>query len=370
MKIGVIHLGRRGSGGPISIELATHLSKKTKVFAFISEYSECITAWEQTDLPLEKVRTYRSTIQAFISYLNNVRFRMISKQIRCYKPDVLLFPMFFTWNPFLQRHLQDIPAVIAIHDPIPHPGLSGFVFRYLEDWSIQLADRYLLFSRIFESDLHKRGAQPEAIDYVPTGALSYYQRYSSSEGKCQSNITNLLFLGRITAYKGLDVLLDAYGEVSKRHPVRLSIIGEGNLRPYETALSELVNLEIVNHWIKDVEIDNYLRNADIVLLPYTQTSQSGVLDLAAAYGRPVIATKVGGIPEQIKDGETGLLIDSDSTAQLVNAIEQLLLDPEYASRLGNNLQKDYAENRNWDTIAEIVLNACQKAVNGRNLSKK
>ncbi|MFU8772828.1 MAG: glycosyltransferase family 4 protein, partial [Anaerolineales bacterium] len=212
--------------------------------------------------------------------------------------------------------------------------------------------------------------QPEMIDYVPTGVLSYYQRYSSSEGKCQSNITNLLFLGRITAYKGLDVLLDAYGEVSKRHPVRLSIIGEGNLRPYETALSELVNLEIVNHWIKDVEIDNYLRNADIVLLPYTQASQSGVLDLAAAYGRPVIATKVGGIPEQIKDGKTGLLIEPGSTAQLVNAIERLVVDPEYASRLGKNLQKDYAENRSWDTIAEIVLNACQKAVNGRNLSKK
>jgi glycosyltransferase involved in cell wall biosynthesis len=370
MKIGIVYLGRRGSGGPISIELATHLSKKTEVFAFISAYSECLKVWEETGVTLEKVNTYSSPIQAFLSYLDYARFRQISIRIQFYQPDVLIFPMFYTWNPFIQRFLKDIPTLIAVHDPVPHPGWSDFVYRHLEDWSIRQADRHLLFSRVFEKCAQTRGINPETIDYVPTGALSYYQRYSHNDERYQSQHSSILFFGRITAYKGIGVLLEAFGEITRQYPSRLYIVGEGDLRPYKKSLARFPNVEVVNRWVKDEEISMFFNKADIVVLPYTQATQSGVLDVAAAYGCAVIATRSGGLPEQIKDGKTGLLVDPGSVDQLVDGIERLLQDPGYAKGLGNSLQKDYAENRNWETIAGIVIAACKKAVEGRKSKEK
>ncbi len=362
MRIG-IDLSRRGSGGPISFELASHLSHKASVFTLLSEQVEGLERWGQSGLEFFCVPTYQNLAGAVRAWLDRPRLKLLATQLRARSPDVLIYPMFYTLNPFLQQHLADIPSLVAVHDPLPHPGITDFAYKLLEDRSIRQATRGLLFSHGFETDLQKRGLQPEKIDYLPHGELSYYHQFHNQPAaQAASDKTNLLFFGRITAYKGLAVLLSAYRQVSKLYKVNLQIVGAGDMRPYRHLLEELPGLQVINRWINEDEVDSYFRSAQIVVLPYTSATQSGVLAIAASYALPVIATRVGGIPEQIQDGETGLLIDPNSVDQLAEAIQRLLENPDYAATLGQNLRRTYAETRSWAKISEIVCSACEKAI--------
>jgi glycosyltransferase involved in cell wall biosynthesis len=256
---------------------------------------------------------------------------------------VLLFPMFYTWNPFLQWHLRDIPGVVAVHDPISHPGLADAAYKLLEDLSIRQAERCIVFSRSL-------------------GELSYYQRYLSQISPRQSTEQpKLLFFGRITAYKGLEVLLQAYQQLIKTHNAQLMVVGEGNLNPYRSLLDGVPQVQLINKWLSEEEIAAIFNQANIVVLPYTAASQSGVLPIAASFGLPVIATRVGGIPEQIEHETTGLLVEPGSVTELVAAIQRLIENPQLARQLGENLQRDYQENKNWDKIAGEFLKVCAMA---------
>lgn len=366
MRIGIIYLGRRGSGGPISLELATHLSQQASLFALLSEQAESLAAWQQSGLESFCVPTYRNLPGALAAWLNQAGLRRLSGLVRSREPDVLIYPMFYTLNPFLQAHLAGIPSLVAVHDPVPHPGAADYVFSLLESWSIRQATRCLLFSQKFVPDLQQRGVRPERIDVVPHGELSYYRRCRQDLEAAPADETTLLFFGRITAYKGLDVLLKAYAQVSQVHPVKLQLVGAGDIQPYLPLLKGLAEVEMVNRWVDELEVGAYFQRAQIVVLPYTSASQSGVLAIAAGFAKPVIATRVGGIPEQIKDGETGLLVEPNSVEQLAGAILQLLETPQLGARLGKNLFDDFQLHRNWAAIARVVYSACEKAIQDKD----
>jgi glycosyltransferase involved in cell wall biosynthesis len=269
--------------------------------------------------------------------------------------------MFYTWNPFLQHRLRDIPSVIAVHDPYPHPGLVDALYRQLENWSIHQAKRCLVFSQNLAPALQRRGAPLDKIDVIPMGEFNIYAQPSTSRPMTQPALKPLLlFFGRITAYKGIEVLLRAYLEVRRTHPAHLQIVGAGDLRPYQTLLDQTPEVQVVNRWIDEQEIAHHFQQATLILLPYTSATQSGVLPIAASFARPVIATRTGGIPEQIIEGKTGLLVEPNSPGQLAQAIRSLLDDPGFARQLGNNLHTDYQLNRSWDQIAARVLMSCDK----------
>jgi glycosyltransferase involved in cell wall biosynthesis len=363
MRIALIALGRRGAGGPFSLELARHLNSRAEVVALLAEKSESLPAWKASGVAQTPIPTYRTAAQALRSYFQPGRFRKIAGIVRAWQPDVLLFPMFYTWNPFIQLQLPDIPSVVTVHDPIPHPGLAGIVYRWMEDASIRRAGRCLVLSQSLQDALVRRGVTGNRIDHLPHGLLSgYYQELGSAEPAQPDQPFTLLFFGRITQYKGLEVLLQAYRQVRSRHPVRLLVVGEGDLGPYQALLQDLPEVEVVNRWVREDEVDAYFRQAGLLVLPYTSASQSGVLTIAAGYALPVLSTRVGGIPEQLRDADTGILVDPGSVDQLTEAIEKLIARPELRSSLGKNLQQDYQNNRSWDQIAAQAYAACEKAV--------
>lgn len=368
MQIGVIALGRRGAAGPFSLELSRHLHAHARVFALIASQSESLSAWEASGMDIQAVSTYQTTPQALLSYFQAGRFQKIAEWIRAQGADVLVFPFFYTWNPFIQAQLPEIPAVVVVHDPIPHPGLASFAYRLLEDASIRRADRCLVLSQSLRQALVRRGARPDQIDHIPHGGLSsYYQSVASPPPKADQPVS-LLFFGRITRYKGLEILLQAFRQIKTRFDVRLRVVGSGDLAPYLSLLKNSPEIEVVNRWIGEEEVGEYFSQAHILVLPYTSASQSGVVAVAAGFGLPVVATRVGGLPEQVRDGETGLLVEPGSVDQLASALERLLLQPALRVELGRSLQRDFQENRNWATIAALVYESCRRAVVERQRS--
>src|SRR5258706_10775949 len=107
MKIGVIHLGRRGAGVAIAYELAHHLATKAEVFALVSGQADNIELWRKSDIAYIATETFIGWVAAVVSVFNIGKFKTLESQIRAQHPDILLFPMFHMWMPFLQRYLAD-----------------------------------------------------------------------------------------------------------------------------------------------------------------------------------------------------------------------------------------------------------------------
>jgi D-inositol-3-phosphate glycosyltransferase len=188
----------------------------------------------------------------------------------------------------------------------------------------------------------------------------------------------VLFFGRIRPYKGIEYLLDAFRLLSadEQANYRLIVAGEPK-KGSEEYLREVrqsvernfkegqVILRI--QFIPDEEMEMYLKGADVLVLPYKEIFQSGVLFLAYSFGLPVVATDVGSFREEIVEGSTGFLCKPGDPAELAEALKTY-----FTSDLFKNLKirrpelKDYANaNHSWRAVAELTGNAYAKVL-GRN----
>ena len=361
MRIGIVYLGRRGAGNPFSLQLARHLRAHAELFAVVSAHAENLAQWQAASLEHFPVKTYRSPLEAALAFVDRRMVTRLATEIRTRCPDVLFFPFFYTLNPLVQRSLPEIPAVVVVHDPVPHPGLAGRVYRSLEDVSLRRAQRSILLSRVFLPDLQRRGVPVERIDWMVHGPLDY-GALPPAAGQGDDGPPRLLFFGRISENKGLEVLLKAYRELRLNRPLRLRIAGAGDLAPYRSLLSGLEGVEVINRWVEEAGVPELFRGAAVVVLPYTTASQSGVLALAASYGLPVVATRAGGIPEQVRGDETGVLVEPGSIDSLVEGIRRVLDAPAWAAELGAALRREYQETHGWAVAAAQAAASCRRAV--------
>jgi D-inositol-3-phosphate glycosyltransferase len=185
----------------------------------------------------------------------------------------------------------------------------------------------------------------------------------------QENEKAVLFFGRIRPYKGIEHLLAAFHPLAANHSnYRLIIAGEPKKgsEEYRNEIEQTVNTEFTPgqiimkmRFIPDDEMEVYLKAADVLILPYKEIFQSGVLFLAYSFGLPVVATDVGSFREEIVEGRTGFLCQPGDPAELAKAIETY-----FASDLYKNLKvrrqeiKDYADaNHSWNAVADLTRNA-------------
>ena len=360
MRVALIYLGRRGGGAIYSLQIAKALAKKTEILAVISKQAWNLEAWHEAGLRLIKVSTYRNKWQFIPSTLNLKKHVALCRQIRGFDPDVLYYPMLHLWTPLINGFFPSVPKVVTMHDPVLHQGERNPVVALLQRKAIRQATRVIILSYAFVDTVEQGGVPRERIDVIPHGEFSYYSELSSlSKGQ---HLPTLLFFGRISKYKGLEVLLKAFPIIKEQVPqARLLIVGSGDLGPYKARLENLKDVTVVNRWVKDEEVAIYFRQADLLLAPYTDASQSGVIPIAYAFGVPVVATRVGGLAEQIEDGKTGLLVPPGDVVQLAKACVQLLTDPNKASKLGQAGYEKAMQEWSWEGIAKQVLVSLKKA---------
>lgn len=359
MRIALIYLGRRGAGGPLSLALGRALVGHAELAAFLSSQQETLSAWRSAPFHHQDVPTFTHAGGLIWTLATRRRILNLAQKIRAWRPDVLLFSMVHPWNAALQAALAPIPSVVMVHDPRPHPGLVGQIVRRFEDPSLQRAARCMVFSHNLIADLYGRGVPAGNISVAPHGILDY----TGGKALAYDHPHNILFFGRITAYKGIGILLPAFEQVQRQFPqARLILAGSGSLQPYQNALRRLDGVELINRWIGEEEIQPIFERAGIVVLPYTSASQSGVLPIAASFGLPVIATRTGGLEEQLLDEKTGLLVPPGDENALAGAMLRLLRDASLARRLGAALREDYLSAHSWEQAAESVLRACRAAL--------
>ena len=166
----------------------------------------------------------------------------------------------------------------------------------------------------------------------------------------------LLFFGFVRSYKGVDLLLEAMHFLKDRD-IFLTIAGEWWINDKKS--KEFIEkkqlspkIEIANRYLKAKEVSEYFSRADVIILPYKDASGTGVIPLAYHYGKPVIATNVGGLPELVEDKISGLLIPPNDSIALAGAIEKFFdLDLHFMKEAA----KRKAKHMNFQGLADCIL---------------
>ena len=170
----------------------------------------------------------------------------------------------------------------------------------------------------------------------------------------------LLFFGFIRPYKGLSYLLKAMGLLKRQEKLKkrkLLIVGDfaGTRREYENLIEENEIGEEV--WIKDGytpdrEVEPYFAACDVVVLPYESATQSGIVQIAYGFEKPVIVTNVGGLPEVVEHKKTGFIVEPNNPKALAQSIDNFF-EGQWGERLKKNIQAE-AYRFSWDRMADVV----------------
>jgi glycosyltransferase involved in cell wall biosynthesis len=171
----------------------------------------------------------------------------------------------------------------------------------------------------------------------------------------------ILFFGLIAPSKGLPLLLEAFELIAARSKAKLVIAGypakQMDMRLlHEQAAASATPERIIfdTRYIPLEEVAPLMRLADVVVFPYQSSTQSGSLQIAYSFGRPVVATNVGGLVETVEEGKTGFLVPPDDPNLMAERVLSILNDPRLAAEMGQ-YSKLVSETRfSWKIVAQTV----------------
>jgi glycosyltransferase involved in cell wall biosynthesis len=358
-KILVLFLGKTGAGPVYTYEIACALSQYNKIMIILSSYIDNKNDWDREarhnkNLNIKYIRTYNSKLGFFLAFFNIFWFIRFIKMINNYNPDLVYSTWAHYWDPMIYPFLKCNLKVKTIHDVEFKRGETGISFRLLYYFSFRHADKYIILSKKYERTLEKKGIDKNNIMVIPNKRFSFYKSGVNEKFIFHNRI---LFFGRIVKYKGLDVLLDAMKIIVKKMPdIKLVIAGDGDVSEYKNNLDLLKdNIELFNYWIPNEDVKKYFNEIDILVLPYTEATQSGVIPIAYSFYKPVIVSDVGALSEQIDNEKTGFLIDPNDPVILADTIQKLMNSPNSIFKMNRNCKDYYDSWKVSDTSIKQIL---------------
>lgn len=224
----------------------------------------------------------------------------------------------------------------------------------------QAADFIHAITGFLKKTISALGVNEEKIKVIPNGVnLSEFgQRVERKEHR-------IICVARLEKYKGIDYLIDAMPEILKSFPrTKLILIGDGSEQKSLATKAKALTIEDRIEFRGDIvhkQIPEELAQSHVFVLPSLEEGQGLVVLEAQATGIPVIATNVGGIPDFIKNGETGILIKPKDQRAIAQNVIKVFSDSNFSKRLAENAQR-YLEKYEWNNIAQKIDQIYQKLI--------
>jgi len=256
-------------------------------------------------------------------------------EMRRFRPDIVHSFLFL--GNLLAAFVGRLAGVhrIVVSQRCSYDATLPPFWRYVARLSHRLADCVLVNSRAALAEERDAGFPPSRLVHVPNAARPWV--FPGGHGALgHSSGAQVVAVGQLETVKGHRFLVDAWPTVRRAHPAAcLVLVGEGSARG---ALGEQARCLGVADSVVFVGFrspaDAFIAACDVLVQPsLTEGLPNAVLEAMAA-GRPVIASRVGGVPELVVDGETGLLVPPADPDALARAIVALLDDPDLGARLG------------------------------------
>lgn len=349
IRVLLVCLTRRGGLLHFNDCLADGLSRVCDVRLICAANAEHGQALPDIDLrTIDTGKGAKGTVLKLFSPRTWKELRRLSDEFR---PDIIHVTSAQEWNPalglFIRRTLKK-PLIYTIHDVIHHEG-TPFYFRVTESLFRKMPDGFVVLTDSGKKILTEKGIPEDRVLTAPHGVYDFFTQYASPDIREENEI---LFFGRIEPYKGVGVLLEAARPLLDEYPDwNLHIAGGGDLTPY-TGQLEHPRIRVTNRFLTDEEVAHFMQRASIAALPYLSASQSGVIPTAYAFGKAVVASAVGGIPDMVRHEETGLLVPPNDPEALRTALRTLIKDPDLRARLGKAGKAFAADELSWGSIAQ------------------
>lgn len=376
-----VHWGRTGGGPRFLADLVDGDTDSTRAFQASAEHESAqsaqapspasflsynpdaeiaprFAAQARGGVPAFPVPTYNSTAGVVLGLprllLNAVRLR---RWIRSHRIERVVCVMESVYQSLALPLLipRDVEYVACIHDGSAHPGEGNVVQAVGRRNELRRADRVVTFSSAVTDVLAGQVDVP-----VSTGSHPPFDLQDAATTPRElppaglpGGVPVIGLFGRLQKYKGIDVALEAMEILRGRDApsCELHIIGSGpEERLRETPLGQQATWD--NRWIPEDEVTEVVRGFDIMLLPYTEASQSGPVTLALAHAVPCVGTPVGAIPDQVEG--FGVVAESASPEAVADAVESLLRAPQRYRELSAGAIRRVAEQPDWSDLAELI----------------
>jgi len=308
-----------------------------------------------------------------LSYTNPLTWGALITRLRRGRHDMLIthwvhpvhFPVFKVLFAAI-RLLTKTKICLIVHNCLPHEHLPGAVF--MSRSVLRMAHRLVVHC---ETEAQQAGRLGLNHQHIVTAFHPTYDQFMLPAEPRESIRRSLglrekvlLFFGFIRPYKGLECLLKAFCALALRYPdVSLLVVGEqfyttkGEARGKDWLLSHLspndpVRSQIVwiDRYVANEEVGRYFAVADVLVAPYLSVTQSGPLQIAYAFDKPVIASDLPAFRECVSPGESGYLFATGNERDLAEKIELFLKQPITAEQV-----RRYRRQFSWDRYVDMVL---------------
>jgi glycosyltransferase involved in cell wall biosynthesis len=365
-------------GDPVNIYystlLANSLAKRNGVNTiklFLPKYSVLDRCTCNQGVRLAKFPFPRNLLKAMLKALDLFFYRHLLQEIDSVNPDVvhILFEFRFPF-PFAWAMHRKYPIVSTVHEPKHHAGtlLRFVLMNLIQDSDCLLimkhSDKITVHGQKHKEYLVSKGFPSHKVHIIPHGAFSFFDQWEQEVADTRED--SVLFFGEIKPYKGIEYLIEAGKLIEQCFPsVSIVIAGEGDFTKYEGLVKGDSHFIVDNRFIPDSEVAGLFQKASLVVLPYIYGSQSGIISIAGAFKKPVVATDIGHFREMIEDGKTGFIVPSRDARALAEAIARLLINAELRQKMGENAYRAVREKFSWDKIAQKFINVYKEAIEVR-----
>ena len=295
----------------------------------------------KTQFDESKSVVFKAPNERIVNSINPFNWISSASKINKENADLVVFDW---WHPFFSFCHFTISLLIKkkyknkilfiTENVVSHE--SHFIDRILTKIGLSNSSMFLALSGIVEKELENFAKGKPVF----RSELPIYECYSVTKNfdqdkfkkelgiKSENNV--LLFFGYVRKYKGLDLLIKAMPEIIRQKPnTTLLIVGEfyDDPKPYLdliNSLSLVDKIKVVNKFVPNEEVEKYYRISDLVVLPYRSATQSGILNVAYGFSKPVLVTNVGGLAEFVEDGVTGYVIKPDNPENISNGVFKFL----------------------------------------------
>lgn len=311
--------------------------------------------------------------EQLIDSINPINWICVGLQLRKRRPDIVIFKY---WLPFfgpcfgticrIIRWRQSTRVIAICDNVIPHEHRPAD--RLFTHYAFGAVDAYIVQSETVERDLRKMVQNP----FYRRVAHPVYENFGSSIPKAEARkrlgLTGeriILFFGYVRRYKGLHTLIDAMKRLKEYMDITLLAVGEfydteADYREHIAREGLENHVCVVSEYVPNEKVAEYFSAADVVVLPYHSATQSGIVQIAYNFDKPVIATSVGGLKEVVIDGVSGIIVPPENAQALSDAVI-MFYKQKLEERLSSGVQEE-KKKYSWDTMVETIeeLAHCQK----------
>lgn len=337
---------------------------EVQLYTFKFQYPKLLYKKPQKDMKSSGFGT--NDADFCIHTLNPFNWIKVAGRIKKQKPELIILQW---WHPYFApcfwsicKLLRGEKILFVCHNVFPHERFP--LDRLLTKWTLGCGIYFITQSKMDARDL--LSVKHDAVYRVtphPTYGMFCKQGMSMQKAREQLQIDQvqrvLLFFGFVRKYKGLQYLLEAMKLLKERDfKVQLWVVGDfgedkeeyvEQIRAFEIG----DQVQMVEGYVPDDEVEKYFAASDLVVLPYLSATQSGIVQIAFGFEKPVLVTEVGGLPDVVTNGKTGYVVEPRSAEMIAEAIMDYYINNRREAFV-SQIEKE-KDRFSWKTFVDTLM---------------